>query len=117
MPQIATPGELRERLEFQHRGSADDSYGNVVTGQWTSMHTCAARVMPLRGGENILARRLSGVQPVIITVRECASLKGLTTDDRAVDTRNGTIYNIRSVANVDEHGQYLDILAEAGVAT
>jgi SPP1 family predicted phage head-tail adaptor len=115
---IATSaGDLRERVSFQRRTTADDGFGNTVTGDWGDLWCCAARIMPLRGGENIVARRLSGVQPVAITVRVAAALCDLTTDDRIVDARKGTIYNIRSIANFDEHRQYLEILAEAGVAT
>jgi head-tail adaptor len=113
----ATPGQLREHVAFERRTAQSDVYGNTVTTDWLELWSCAARIQPIRGGEAINARRLSGVQPVAITVRICPALADLGTDDRVVDRRKGTVYNIRSAANFDEHGQYLEVLAEAGVAT
>jgi hypothetical protein len=77
----------------------------------------AARILPLRGGESVLAARLEGTQPVVITVRYCALSRAITTDCIAVDARTGAIYNIRTNADTLEKRQYLDLIAEAGVAT
>lgn len=114
---ITSPGELRERVAFQRRITANDGYGNTVTSDWVEYYRCSARITPLKGGEDVIARRLAGVQPVIITVRVCSNLADLTMDDRAVDTRKGTIFNLRSSANFDEDKQMLEMLAESGVAT
>lgn len=111
-----SPGQLREKVTFERRKPADDGYGNVQA-DWQSLWQCAARIMPLRGGEAVLGQRLAGKQPVVITVRSASALKDLTTGDRVVDARKGTVYNIGAISNPDEHGQYLEIVATAGVAT
>lgn len=74
--------------------------------------------MPKLGSETVLASRLSGVQPFLITVRLCEALKPLTTDWRIVDIRKPErIFNIKALSNPDERGAYLELLVEQGVAT
>lgn len=112
---------LRERLAFDVRvdlsaGSPpSDDYGNVE-GDFQEQFQVAARVKPLRGGEDVLASRLSGVQPVVIQIRVSDNTKRITTAWRARDVRKGTHYNINSITNMDERNEFFDILATSGVA-
>jgi len=115
-------GELRQRLAFEARADLSvnsppgDGYGNM-DGDWVVQCTVAAQVKPLKGGEDVMASRLAGRQPVVIRVRVSAATSLITTDWRARDTRAGTLYNITAIANMDERKRYFDILATAGVAT
>lgn len=112
---------LRERLAFDVRvdltaGSPpSDDYGNVE-GDFVEQFSVAARIKPLRGGEDVLASRLSGVQPVVFQVRVSANTRRITTAWRARDVRRGTHYNINSITNMDERNEFFDILATSGVA-
>jgi head-tail adaptor len=107
----------RERVEFQVRAMVDDGMGNVQSGEWVTMHTCAARVMPKLGGENVLAQRLTGTQPMLITVRGCGALRDLATDWRVRDVRKNIAYDITSISNPDERGKFIEVLAIAGQGT
>jgi SPP1 family predicted phage head-tail adaptor len=109
-------GELRERVTFSRRAAVDDGHGNTVSGPWTDEFTVWARVRHLRGGEEVMASRLSGRQPVVLTVRRSPESEGVTTDWRATDAASGEVYNIRSVTP-DEERAYFDLLCERGVAT
>lgn len=109
-------GELRERVSFQKRGATSDIYGNTQTGDFEEQFVVAARIRPRLGGEQVMAARLAGTQPVTITVRWSAQTKTIAPEWRARDARTGTIYNIRSIVNPDEKHRYIDVLAEAGVA-
>lgn len=110
-------GELRERLRFEVRPKRlDDSYGNVE-GPWQIEFVAYARVLPLKGSEPVIAARLAGVQPAVITVRSSKASREVTPSWRAVDVRTGTIWNIRSSANFDERNRYLTFMAESGVPT
>lgn len=111
-----TIGEMRERVAFEARTVSDDGFGNPVSGDFAEVYRCAAHIAPKLGGETIIASRLTGTQPMLITVRVCAALKTLGTDWRVRDVRHGTVYNIRSIANPDEKRRYLEILAVAGEA-
>ncbi|WP_336800805.1 phage head closure protein [Kaistia sp. MMO-174] len=109
-------GELRERVAFDRRAAVDDGYGNMVAGDWQEQFVVWARIQPLKGGEGVQAARLAGTQPVIIRVRSSSSTRQIRTDWRARDARIGTLFNITSMANMDEKGAYLDLLATSGEA-
>lgn len=112
---MTVSGQLRERMTFALRtAGADDGYGNFEAA-WADQFTAAARIMPLKGGEDVMANRLAGTQPVIITVRSSSDSRLIAPNWKATDARAGTVYNIRSIANMDEKNGYLDLLATAGV--
>jgi head-tail adaptor len=112
-------GELRESVAFDARNIMSDGYGNEITGDFAQQFVVPARIWPQKGtgNEAIAAARLTGQQPMVIRVRMSAQTSQITTAWRARDTRRGTIYNIRSMANMDERNAYLDILAQSGEAS
>lgn len=84
------------------------------------MFTVWANITPRLGGETVEAARLAGRQPVIVRVRQSPDTILIRTDWKITDTQSGVEYNIRSVADPElggvEHGKWLDMLAESGVA-
>jgi head-tail adaptor len=112
-----TIGSLRERVRFEKRGQADDGLGNVQSGPFAEVFTCSAEILPRLGSETVLAARLAGTQPMLITVRMCAAIKDIAADWRIVDVRKKVVYDIKAFSNPDMKRQYLEILAVAGVAT
>jgi SPP1 family predicted phage head-tail adaptor len=110
-------GELRHRLRFEARVTQDtDQYGGAVT-DWAEQFTVAAAVKAKFGGEAVTAARLDGRQPLIVTVRQSSDTRQITTDWRATDIYSGDVLNIRSIADPDDRGQWLEMLTEKGVAT
>lgn len=115
-------GQLRERVTFQRRDETPDAYGNPIAGDWTDQFSEPARLTPRLGGEEVIAARMTGVQPYILTVRSSARTRGLTPAWRAYDARKGMgdtgepvrEFQILSIANVDEKGQYIDLLVREG---
>lgn len=105
-------GELREKLAFDSIGQ-QDADGGIVAAAWVEQFQRRARVKPLRGSEPVIAQRLVGVQPVVITVRASNETREITTGWRARDLRSGAEYQIRAVTP-DEKRQYIDIIAESG---
>jgi hypothetical protein len=62
--------QLRERVTFQQRN--DTGAPGAVT-EWTTQFTLAARLKPrLTGSEDMIAGRMTGQQPYILTVRPIA---------------------------------------------
>lgn len=110
-----TAGELRERMTFESRILSDDGYGNAESS-FVDQFTVWARVRARGGSERVIADRLTGVLPVVIRVRVSTNTLLITTGWRAVHDRSGTVYNITSVANMDEKRKYLDIDATSGEA-
>lgn len=106
-------GDLNQRWRFQPRG--EDANGDR-TGGWEEGFTVWAQVVWLRGTEAVMQDRLSGMQPVIITVRASLATRGITPGFRAVDARNAkNVANVTAVAPAREAG-FIDILATVGVA-
>ncbi|NRP70607.1 hypothetical protein ILFOPFJJ_01488 [Ensifer psoraleae] len=109
-------GKLDRRLRFEKREGQEDQYGNTVS-TWVLQFTEAAHRVWLRGGETVMAARLESRQPVIITIRNSARARTVTADWRAVDTRDGRVYNLRENPKESDNRGYLEMLAEGGVAT
>jgi len=107
-------GELRERISFYLQAESDTSYG-IAAGAWDLQFTVAARIRPLRGSEPVIAQRLKGVQPVVITIRASDNARRIDTSWQARNARTGAQYQIRAVTP-GEKRDYLDLLAESGVA-
>jgi head-tail adaptor len=108
-------GALTERLAFLQQVEGDDGHGGVVVG-WQEQFQEPARLMPLRGGETVMAGRLQGTQPFVCTVRSSTRTRAVTPAWRAVNARTGTAYNIKAINNPDERNAYLDILMVTGEA-
>jgi head-tail adaptor len=66
---MTTAADLRAQVTFAARITVSDEYG-ATTGGFEDRFTVRARIWPRLGGETVLAARLSGTQPVTITVRE-----------------------------------------------
>ncbi len=90
-------------------------YGNTES-TWTEQFAVRAAYIHLRGGEAVQAARLAGRHVQVIRVRASTATRTITTDWRAVDKRNGDIFNIRDVTH-DNDRRFIDLLAEKGVAT
>lgn len=107
-------GDLIESVAFDPPTAAGDGQGGQEEG-WTESHVCRAAFMYLRGGEVVQQARLSGRQPVVVTVRSCDAAKAIGTDWRMRDTRRGDIYNITTIVPSDDRA-WLEITATRGVA-
>lgn len=112
--------QMRERVTFQRR--IDTGYPGDY-GEWTDQFTLAARLKPrLTGNESIDAARMNSLQPYVLTVRLDARTRAVTPDWRAYDARRGMddngeprrLFEIRSLADVGENGQYMDFLVQEG---
>lgn len=109
------PPKLVQRYSFQKREEKPiDDLGNVEDDWVEQFQTRASRKW-MRGGEQVLASRLSGVQPAIITVRLNPDTSKICSFWRCVDQYTGEGYNIMTV-EPSENRQYIDLLIQSGVA-
>lgn len=111
-----TAGRLLDKVTFERKKKLGDTYGNEVTGPWEAQFTRSAEIRPLRGGETVLAARLSGTQPVLIIVRYDSQTRTITPDWRAVDAREGTVYAIESASDIERAKEWFTITGQSGVA-
>jgi len=115
-PKRAGAGALNGRVMFQRRIEQEDEFGNVESG-WVDQFDEPCRLTPRMGSEAVVAARLSGVQPYSMTVRSSARTRLVTPAWRAVNARTGEEYQIRTCANIDERGAYIEMMVQSGVAT
>lgn len=107
-----TAGQLRERVNIQAFTEVDDGYGGT-TLEFATVATVAAGFRPLRGGEAVLASRLAGTQPFIVTMRSSVATRAITPAYKLQDARNtARMFDIKSVAAPDGKGAWLELLVE-----
>lgn len=107
---MISAGELRDRVAFDAETTGDDGYGNTVTG-YAEQFIVSAKIRYLRGSEPVIAQRLQGVQPVVITVRASDDTNGIAPSWRVRDVRGAAVFNIRSVTPSDDRHD-IDLLCE-----
>lgn len=111
-----TANALRDRVSLEKREEIDDGYGNVY-GQWVAQFERDACILLSKGGETVIASRLQSIQPALIIVRYDTETATITAEWRLIETRSGTVYNIRTSADMERRGRFITMLCESGVAT
>jgi head-tail adaptor len=111
---MAGVGNLPKRVAFESPTSAPDGGGGSVRG-WNEEFSRRAKYTRLRGGEAVMAARLSGRQPTVIRVRFDSSTRTIKTSWRIRDVHTGEAFNIRALVRSEDR-LWLDIDAESGVA-
>ncbi len=96
---MTTSGRLRERISLQRQ--ALDAKGRSL-GQWTEAARFWADLIYLRGGEQVMAQRLQGVQTVVMTVRVTSVSAVVDNAWRAVNVRSRQIYDIKAAVLSDD---------------
>ncbi|WP_411036155.1 head-tail adaptor protein [Shinella sp. BYT-45] len=109
------PGKMDYLVVFEKPMKVPDGHGGRTDG-WGDPVTADASFRFLRGGETVQASRLSGRQPVVVTVYDNSQTRAVRPSWRMRDARSGEIYNVRSGPVPTDDRQYLEFTAEGGVA-
>lgn len=108
-------GVLRHRFSIQRNMAEDDWSGHPAEPDWQEFLSVRAGIQFSRGGEAVLAARLTARQPAILTIRNSAAARGILPSDRAVNARTGEIFNIREQPReARENRGFLQMLVESG---
>lgn len=83
-----------------------------MTG-WTNEFDAWAEEIQLRGGETVMAARLTNRHPQVLRIARNERSERITGEWRA--TADGVEFNIRDITPSSDR-RYLDILCERGVA-
>lgn len=111
---VIRSGELRHRVTFQRRITAQDSTGQAVES-WQDAFTAWADVSPLNGRELIAAQQLQSSVTHMITVRyrsELADPKAVADMRIVFGTR---LFNINACLIQDERRRAVEIQATEGL--
>lgn len=116
---MTRPGDMRHRMAFDKRQQTNpDSpvdLGNIGT-EFVEQFIVWAAVKARLGGETVMAARLTGQQPIVITVRQSSSTELIDLDWRARDVNEDKEYAIKSIVDPDDSGEFFDILVQTGAA-
>lgn len=114
-------GALRDavRIERKQDTGAGDGAGNFEAA-WEpieGLQQRAAAIEPVRGGESVIADRLTGVRAFNIWLRVDADSLKITAGHRVVDVDDASrIFAIRFAEPMDVDRQWLLLQCEEGVA-
>lgn len=106
--------DMAYAVAFDAPVSSADGFGGTEAG-WAEQFNCRAAMRFLRGGETVQAARLTGRQPVVVTIWTSQAARNVTTDWRMRDTRSDVVYNIRSIIPSGDRST-LELTCESGVA-
>lgn len=108
--------DLIQRVAFDRNVPVPDGQGGNRK-DWVEQFQNRAHFRYLRGGESVIAARLAGTQPVVVTIPAHQAARGITPEWRMRDVRTGVIYNIRTIPVPSDDRRWLEITAESGVPT
>lgn len=100
--------DLTSRAMFLKPEIIRDPDGGLIQ-DYLPQFDCAAHVLFLRGTETVMAARLQSKSPVIITIRDCADARLITSEWRV--EISGRTYDIKEDPRPD--GAMRAMLAEA----
>lgn len=106
-------GAMRDRVRLERRTTVSDGYGNS-RGEWSSAFERAAEIRPLKGGEGVIGARLEGTQPAMVRVRFDSQTSEIKPDWRLVEVRSGTVYAIKTAADMERRREFVTMMCVAG---
>src|SRR5258708_3008741 len=111
---------MRHRIAFDERQTVNpDSPADLGSTQsiFVEQFVVWASVQAKFGGEAVLAARLAGQTTAILTVRLSSDTELIKPDWRARDVNEDVEYNIRSIVDPTDSGEFLEMLCQTGVAS
>ncbi|WP_444881520.1 head-tail adaptor protein [Haematobacter genomosp. 1] len=107
-------GDRNFRVAFDEPVATPNGQGGQLMG-WTERLQAYAAIRWLRGSETVIAARLAGRQPAVVTIPASAIARLITTEWRMRDIRSGDEFNIRSMVESDDRAD-IELTVEKGVA-
>ena len=108
------PGKLDHRAEFAMRETVTTDMGGV-RDEWVPQFVEWAAVKYLRGGEGVMQARMQSRNPVIVTIRNSARARQITSEWRVtLRSRSGIVLAVEVKEDprpADADG-FLEMLAE-----
>lgn len=109
-------GKLRSRIQIQEPVTAQDDVGQAIS-TWMSRMEAWAHIEPLRGRERISGGAQQSEMDTRITFKWTPKAAQIRPTWRVVHEAGGvvTIYNIKSVANVDMRNREAELMCSSGL--
>lgn len=111
---MSAAGDRYFRVAFDEPNPVPNGQGGQLMG-WVERLQAYAAIRWLRGGETVIAARLAGRQPAVVTIPASTAARLITTEWRMRDVRSGDEFNIRSMVVSDDRAD-IELTVERGVA-
>jgi SPP1 family predicted phage head-tail adaptor len=103
-------GDLNRKIDVNQPNNISDGQGGSSVG-WTLFKSTWAKLEPMKGAEKVRSDRLTTAQMTKVIMR----YDPLVTDEMQI-VYNGEEYQIRSVVNINESNEWLELMIERVVA-
>jgi hypothetical protein len=114
--------DFHHRFRLDKQIEVEDPYGGT-TSEWSTLENGSfirkGAIQMLRGGEEIMGQRLTGVQPALIRVYRDSETATIDSSWRAVQLLAGDAerpFGLKSVADMEGDNLVITMLCEAGAA-
>lgn len=110
-------GDLNRRMQLFRRALVDDGHGSMVPGgEFELVTTVWAHLHPLKGGESVIASRLEGRQPHILTLRQSGVTREMDESWQVADARlPERVFAIKAPpTDPDGKRAFFEVLVEEG---
>jgi len=108
-------GDLRHTIVIEQKGATLDSFGGEST-TWSTVKTMYGEVMPLSGREREAAQAIHPDISHQVTVRYQPLFANPVSVANMRLRFGSRIFNILAPLNVDERGEWVQIMASEGMA-
>lgn len=108
-PLPPSAGDLTKRATLLEPHVARDADGQLVQG-WIERGTVWCHVLPLRGGESVMAARMQSRSPAIVTLRASGLSRQVTSEWRL--RIGGREYHAKEDPRETQDRAWLEMLAE-----
>lgn len=116
---VTGAGDMRQVVQFQRRAPVADGYGNT-DGPWeVTIPRRAAKLIPTRGGEQVIAQRLQGQSTWDLYVRFDDQTRQVIPGDRVIDLHDivpGRTFAVRFAQDMDGKRTWLLLQLTLGQA-
>lgn len=101
-------GKLRHKVTIQSKSATKDGTGQRIDS-WSTLATVRANIKPARGSEKLVGTGEIEQAGTVITIRYSSAVASVNADDRVIDARKSTEYDITSVGNVNEEDRTIEL--------
>ena len=105
-------GDLTKRVAFQRPHEDVDADGNKFSA-YPEAFRVWANLLPLRGGESVMAGRMASRSPAVVTIRTSTQARTVTSEWRVVI--DGRTYEVKEDPRETQDRAFLEMLVEAQV--
>lgn len=104
-------GKLNSKISIQKPVLSQNDFGEELP-DWLEVAVLGAEIKPLSGTERYKAMQISSEESVQISFRFVEKLKDFDSTYRIYDLREGKMYDVKAVLNIDNRNRQIIVMAK-----